>query len=62
MFDLRRCANLEGRILVHGEDEGTGRTFMMPEGTDAKVHCIYHTAEMSEARGRGGLRPNGFVR
>jgi Protein of unknown function (DUF3363) len=62
MFDLRRCTRLEGRILVHGEDEGTGRTFMMLEGTDAKVHCIYHTPEMVEARGRGGLRPNGFVR
>ena len=62
MFDLRRCTTLEGRILVHGEDEGTGRTFMMLEGTDAKVHCIYHTHEMVEARGRGGLRPNGVVR
>ena len=62
MFDLRRCTTLEGRILVHGEDEATGRTFMMLEGTDAKVHCIYHTPEMAEARGRGGLRPNGFVR
>ena len=62
MFDLRRCTTLEGRILVHGEDEGTGRTFMMIEGADAKVHCIYHTPEMAEARGRGGLRPNGFVR
>jgi hypothetical protein len=62
MFDLRRCTTLEGRILVHGEDEGTGRTFMMLEGSDAKVHCIYHTPEMIEARGRGGLRPNGFVR
>jgi hypothetical protein len=62
MFDLRRCTRLEGRILVHGEDEGTGRTFLMLEGTDAKVHCIYHTPQMVEARGRGGLRPNGFVR
>ena len=62
MFDLRRCTTLEGRILVHGEDESTGRTFMMLEGADAKVHCIYHTPEMVEARGRGGLRPNGFVR
>ena len=62
MFDLRRCTTLEGRILVHGEDEGSGRTFMMLEGTDAKVHCIYHTPEMAEARGSGGLRPNEFVR
>src|SRR5437667_4657455 len=62
MFDLRKCTTLEGRILVHGEDEGSGRSFMMLEGTDAKVHCIYHTPQMAEARGRGGLRVNGFVR
>jgi len=62
MFDLRNCTTLEGRILVHGEDEGTGRSFMMLEGTDAKVHCIYHTSQMPEARGRGGLRSNRFVR
>jgi hypothetical protein len=62
MFDLRNCTTLEGRILAHGEDEGTGRSFMMLEGTDAKVHCIYHTPQMAEARGRGGLRANRFVR
>jgi len=62
MFDLRNCTRLEGRVLVHGEDEGTGRSFMMLEGTDAKVHCIYHTPQMAEARGGGGLRANRFVR
>ena len=62
MFDVRNCTMLEGRVLVHGEDEGSGRTFMMIEGTDAKVHCIYHTAEMADARSRGGLRANGMVR
>ncbi len=62
MFDLRNCTTLEGRILVHGEDEATGRSFMMLEGTNAKVHCIYHTPQMAEARGRGGLRANRFVR
>ena len=35
---------------------------MMLEGTVAKVHCIYHTPQMSEARGLGGLRANRFVR
>ena len=28
----------------------------------AKVHCIYHTAEMAEARSQGRLRANRFVR
>jgi len=62
MFDLRNCKTLEGRILAHAEDEGTGRSFMMLEGTDARVHCIYHTPQMAEARGRGRLRANRFVR
>jgi hypothetical protein len=62
MFDPSKCETLEGRILAHGEDEGTGRMFMMLEGTDAKVYCIYHTSRMAEARGRGGLRANRFIR
>ena len=35
---------------------------MMLEGADAAVHCIYYTPEMSEARSRGRLRANSFVR
>ena len=62
MLDSRRLRSIEGRILLHGEDEGTGRTFMLLEGTDAAVHCVYHTPEMSEARSRGGLRVDSFVR
>jgi hypothetical protein len=62
MSEARQITFLEGRILAHAEDEGTGRSFMMLEGTDAKVHCLYHTREMDEARSRGGLRTNMFVR
>jgi hypothetical protein len=62
MLDSRRIRSLAGRILMHGEDEGTGRNFMMLEGTDATVHCVYYTPEMSEARSRGWLRANSFVR
>jgi type IV secretory pathway VirD2 relaxase len=62
MLDSRRLKSIEGRVLLHGEDEGTGRTFMMLEGTDAVVHCVYHTPEMSEACGRGEMRADSFVR
>lgn len=62
MSDFRDLTFLEGRILAHGEDEGTGRSFMMLEGTDARVHCIYHSRGMDEARNRGGLKTNMFVR
>ena len=35
---------------------------MLLEGTDAQIHLIYYTPEMEEARNRGKLRPNAFVR
>ena len=34
----------------------------MLEGTNARVHHIYYTAEMEEARNGGKLRTNSFVR
>jgi type IV secretory pathway VirD2 relaxase len=61
-FDLRQVTVVEGRILVHGEDEQSARRYLMLEGTDAKVHFIYCTAEMEGARSKGELRTNSFVR
>jgi hypothetical protein len=60
--DLRKLKVLEGRVLVHGEDEQTGRTYMFLEGVDAKVYVVYHTAEIVEARSRGLLQPNSRIR
>jgi hypothetical protein len=62
MLDLMQAASVEGRVLVHGQDEQTGRNYLMLEGTDAKIHYIRYTAEMEEARSRGELRVNSFVR
>jgi hypothetical protein len=53
---------LEGRVLVHGEEEEAGRCYLMLEGTDARVHHVYYTPEIEEARNRGQLRANAFVR
>ncbi|MGA2746779.1 MAG: DUF3363 domain-containing protein [Candidatus Sulfotelmatobacter sp.] len=62
ILDIRRLTAVEGRILVHGQDEQSGRNYLILEGTDAKVHFFYYTPEMDEARSRGGLRTNYFVR
>ena len=62
VLDLRQVTSVEGRVLVHGQDEQTGRNYLMLEGTDAKVHYIQYTAEMEDARSRGELRVNSFVR
>ena len=60
-LDHRAMDRVEGRILVHGEEEN-GRSYMMLEATDAKVYTIYHTRQMQEMRKVGGLRVNTFIR
>jgi type IV secretory pathway VirD2 relaxase len=62
VLDLKQVTSVEGRVLVHGQDEQTGRNYLMLEGIDAKVHFIQYTPEMEEARSRGELRVNSFVR
>jgi type IV secretory pathway VirD2 relaxase len=62
VLDLRQITSVEGRVLVHGQDEQTGRNYLMLEGTDAKVHFIQYAPEMEEARSRGELRVSSFVR
>jgi type IV secretory pathway VirD2 relaxase len=62
VLDIRSLTTLEGRILVHGEEESSGRSYFMLEGTDARIHHVSYTPEMEAARNRGGLRTNSFVR
>lgn len=61
-LDLRQLTSIEGRVLVHGEDEQSGRHYLMLESVDARVRFIEYTREMEEARARGELRTNSFVR
>jgi hypothetical protein len=60
-FDIRRSKFCEGRVLVHGEEEESGRRYFMIEGTDGKVHHVYSNLQADELRSRGGIRPNSFV-
>ena len=63
--NARQVRDLQGRVLFHGEEEqgsGASRHYMLLEGTDARVHLLYYTPEMEEARSRGKLRVNNFVR
>jgi hypothetical protein len=62
VLDLRQITSVEGRVLVHGQDEQAGRNYLMLEGTDAKVYFINYSREMEQARSRGELRTNSFVR
>jgi type IV secretory pathway VirD2 relaxase len=60
--DLEKADAVEGRVLVHGEDEHSGRRYLILEGIDARAHLIEYTDEMEIARARGELRPNSFAR
>ena len=62
VLDTRQFSTAEGRVLVHGQDEDSGRNYLMLEGTDAKVHLIRYTPEMEEARSDGEMRTNSFIR
>ena len=62
VLDSARMTSVEGRVLVHGQDEQSGRNYLMLEGTDARVYLINYTPEIEAARGRGELQTNSFVR
>jgi type IV secretory pathway VirD2 relaxase len=62
VLDVRTFTAVEGRILVHGQDEQAGRSYLMLDGTDAKVHFIQYTSEMELLRADGELRTNSFLR
>ena len=65
IYDPRQQKCVEGRVLVHGEDEAgrnAGRHYLLLEGTDAKVYLVYYTPELEESRSRGRLRTNAFIR
>jgi hypothetical protein len=61
-LDVRDLTSIDGRILVHGEEEASGRSYLMLEGTDGQVYHIYRTPEMEGLRSQRGLQINSFIR
>ena len=59
---VRQLQSLAGRVLLHTEDEQTGKRYMLVKGTDGKVHLIYHTDVIEEARKQGKLAVDNFIR
>jgi hypothetical protein len=60
-FDIRRSKFCDGRVLVHGEEEESGRRYFMIEGTDGKVHHVYSNLQAEELRSQGRMKPNSFI-
>jgi type IV secretory pathway VirD2 relaxase len=59
---LGAVSDLEGRVVGHGQEDITGRAYVLIEGTDSKVHFIYQENSIEAARHRGLMRINSFVR
>ena len=62
VLDLAKMTSVEGRVLVHGQDEQSRRNYLMLEGTDAKVYLINYSPEIEAARNRAEMQINSFVR
>ena len=63
--DLRKLKLLEGRVVLHGEEEAgreAGGIYLLLEGTDGRLHHVYYTPEIHYARSLGKLRTNSFIR
>ena len=63
--DVLKLEMLEGRVVLHGEEEGgleAGRFYLLVEGTDGRLHHVYYTPEIHYARSLGKLRTNAFIR
>ena len=61
-INWRQLESVEGRVLVHWQEEHSGKNYLLLESTTAKVYVIPYTQEMEEARNRGELKTNWFVR
>jgi hypothetical protein len=59
--DWRKLRTIEGRVLGHGEEENSGKRYMLLEGTDGKLHYLTHTPQIDSARQAGQLKPDSFV-
>lgn len=59
--NMRSTRRVAGRVLGTGLDDATGKPFVLVEGTDAKVHYLYHDESIHQARQQGQMQPGSFV-
>ncbi len=61
-IDWKKIESVEGRVLVHGQDEQTGKSYLMLEATNAILYYVPYTQAIDDVRSQGGLRANSFIR
>lgn len=64
---LQKTANLkpgqaiEGRLIAAGQDDDTGKPYLLLESLEGIVHHIYQTQAMQRARGEGALKRGDYL-
>lgn len=53
--------SIEGRLIATGEDESTGKPYVLLESPDGIVHHIYQTMAMQKARAEGTLKRGDYL-
>jgi hypothetical protein len=61
-LDARDLTSIDGRVSVYGEEEASGRCYLMLEVRTSKFITSYRTPEMEELRSQRGLQTNSFIR
>jgi hypothetical protein len=60
VVDMRKMKLLEGRVLVHGEED-SGRLYTMIESIDGRLVLLHQRPEIQKARASGKMQPGNFV-
>jgi hypothetical protein len=62
MLRLDEVQDVEGKILVHGQDEFSGGNFALVESVQGEMVRLPHSREFGIARQHGNLQPGCYVR
>lgn len=59
--DWREVRSIEGRVLVHGQDDARPVPYVLIESTEGKIVYLEHRNEIQAARAQGMLEPGAYI-
>jgi hypothetical protein len=62
MLRLNDVQDVEGKVLVHSQDEYSGHNFSLIETVQGEMVRLPHSKEMAAARHHGNLQPGAYIR
>jgi len=62
LLKLNDVQDVEGKVLVHSQDEYSGNNFSLIETVQGEMIRLPHSKEMAAARHHGNLQPGAYIR